>query len=93
MNRRELAKTGLLGFFGVLFGRVDKDPVDKLTLTTCGTDSNITHYTYHVAFPAGSTDIPADSRLGSPKDIPTKLDVYYWDDKGNLISKENVFNG
>ncbi len=67
MNRRELARTGLMGLCGVLFGRVSKElfvyegntaasrltfPKD-MTLSTWGTDSNVT---CHVVGGAGSTD-------------------------------------
>ena len=52
MNRRELAKNGLLGLVGALFGKLPKKQKPALALSTWGTDSDITYHTYHAPVPA-----------------------------------------
>lgn len=53
MNRRELAKNGLLGLIGALVGKLPNRGSDRISLT-CDTHSG--NLTYLVTFPAGSVN-------------------------------------
>ena len=48
MNRRELARGGIIGLCGLLFGC--KAVVEPVMLSTWGTNSDVTYHSWHTGF-------------------------------------------
>ncbi len=56
MNRRELAKNGLVGLCGALLGKLSKK--QGAALPTCGTGSDIMYHMYRAPVPTNIIAMP-----------------------------------